>query len=40
MEVFMKVLYPILVLMFFGTGFIYVHAMTDSLASFCFDCIE
>lgn len=41
MEIFMKVILPILVLMIVGAGFMYIHGMTDSsAANFCFRCIE
>ncbi len=40
MDVFMKILFPILVLMIIGTGFMYIHAAMESSFSFCMYCIE
>lgn len=40
MEVLMKVMPPILVLIFVGTGFMYIDAMTDSFSCFCFRYIK
>ncbi len=40
MDVFMKILFPILVLMIIGTGFMYILAAMESSFSFCMYCIE